>query len=173
VRRALRLLGNRVVIAGGLALLIGIAIVLADAVRRERDTGARPYAGGNTTLSTVDPTAGDDSEPSPTPSAYADDKAVLAVGASFLTAWLRSDLSPSAWHDGVSKHATAKLAQSLQGVDPSGVPATRTTGAMVIVLRSDAYAQLAVPVDSGTVRLTLVLTDGAWLVDGVDWDRAP
>ena len=37
VRRALRLLGNRVVIAGGLALLIGIAIVLADAVRRERD----------------------------------------------------------------------------------------------------------------------------------------
>lgn len=172
MRRALRLLGNRLVIAAGLAALIAVAVVVAKLASKDRETGAHPYSGATSELSTVDPTAGDDSEPSPNPTSYSDDKQVLSVGSSFLSAWLKADLSASAWHAGVAKHATARLSQSLEGVDPAGVPARRTTGAMTIVLRSDAYAQLAVPVDSGTVRLALVFSGGEWLVDGVDWDRA-
>jgi hypothetical protein len=37
--------------------------------------------------------------------------------------------------------------------------------------RTDAFAQVSIAVDTGTVTLELLKQSGKWLVDGVDWDR--
>ena len=121
--------------------------------------------------STVDPTAGDDAEVAPSPTAFADDAAVKNAASSFVAAWLRRDRSPTAWHAALVPLSTTSLAQSLEGVDPIGVPATRTTGPPTVVRRTEAFAQVSITVDTGTVVLDLVKQGGAWLVDGVDWDR--
>jgi hypothetical protein len=121
--------------------------------------------------STVDPTAGDDAEVAPSPTAFADDAALKSAASSFVEAWLRRDRSPTAWHDALVPLATSNLAQSLEGVDPSGVPATRTTGPATVVRRGAAFAQVSITVDTGTVVLDLVKPGEKWLVDGVDWDR--
>ena len=123
------------------------------------------------TPSIVDTSGGDDAETSPTPSSFADDEAVHSAAAAFMTAWLKSDLSSAKWHSGLVPLSTASLAQSLEGVDPAGVPATRTTGPPTIVRRDEVFAQVSIPVDTGTVVLNVVKHGGGWLVDGVDWDR--
>lgn len=94
------------------------------------------------------------------------------VAGKFLRAWLDSQLSPRQWHAGIEPYATAALADKLSGVDPVGVPAERTTGEPTLVPRGSGSAMVSVPVDSGTVELRLIVVDGRWLVDGVDWSRA-
>jgi hypothetical protein len=97
--------------------------------------------------------------------------APLKVAGAFLTAWLNSKLTADQWHAGVSRYATPALSAKLSGVDPAGVPATRTTGEMTVSPRGDGAAAAIVKVDSGTVELRLIATEGQWLVDGVDWSR--
>src|SRR5262249_51172838 len=121
--------------------------------------------------STVNPTASDDAEVAPTVTAFADDAALKAAASSVVGAWLRRELSPAAWHAGLTPVSTSSLAQSLEGVDPVGVPATRTTGQPTIVRRTEAFAQVSIAVDTGTVVLDLLKQGSKWLVDGVDWDR--
>ena len=120
---------------------------------------------------TVDPTEGDDAEVAPTPTAFPDDNEVHSAALTFAGAWLRRDLAPDAWHDGVAANATESLAASLADVDPAGVPATRLTGDPTITLRTDLFAKVSVPADSGTLLLTLLNQRGTWLVDDVDWER--
>jgi hypothetical protein len=45
------------------------------------------------------------------------------------------------------------------------------TGGPSIVNQAEAYIDLTIPLDAGTLTLTLKATDGHWLVDGVDWER--
>ena len=127
-------------------------------------------AGSATAASTVDPSVGDDGVVATTRPPK-DDPAVRAAATTFMKAWLRSDLTAARWHDGIAALATKDLADRLDGVDPSGVPASRTTGAAEIVTNQADFAQVDVPVDSGTVTLRLRRTDGSWLVDAVDWTR--
>jgi hypothetical protein len=96
----------------------------------------------------------------------------LKVAEEFLIAWLRSTLSAEQWHDGLIPYATPSLADKLSGVDPAGVPAKRTTGEAELIPRGSGAATVSVPVDSGKVDLRMVVLDGRWLVDGVDWSRA-
>jgi hypothetical protein len=96
----------------------------------------------------------------------------LNVAEEFLTAWLHSTLSPERWHDELVPYATPSLADKLSGVDPAGVPAKRTTGDPQLIPRGSGAAAVSVPVDSGKVDLRMVVLDGRWLVDGVDWSRA-
>jgi hypothetical protein len=124
-----------------------------------------------TSTAPVDPTAGDDAEVAPSPSTFSDDDAVTSAASAFVSAWLKRDLSPAAWHAALVPLSTATLAQSLEGVDPIGVPATRTISNPTMVRRTDAFAQVSVAVDTGTVVLDLLKQGGRWLVDGVDWDR--
>jgi hypothetical protein len=46
------------------------------------------------------------------------------------------------------------------------------TGPAVVQNRAAQFVEVTLPVDSGTVRLRLLSTNGRWLVDGVDWERA-
>lgn len=165
---------RRIGVRGGTAVALLVLILGVVAV-------ARFTGGGNSTMNlpdgphatvTVDPSEGDDAEVAPDPTAFPDDAAVEAAAAAFISAWLQRDLDPADWHAAVAAHATDELTTALTDVDPRGVPATRTTADPTIVLRTDAFAQVAIPVDSGRVLLALRLVDSRWLVDGVDWERA-
>jgi hypothetical protein len=114
---------------------------------------------------------GDDGRVLPTSVAPADNAEIQSAVLTFMAAWLARTASATEWHDALAPLATPSLAASLVGVDPMGVPATRVVGHVVVTLRSDLYAQVTVPVDTGSVVLGLLNQDGRWLVDTLDWDR--
>jgi hypothetical protein len=159
--------GAAVVLILVIAGVITVGRLAGGATRSTPDTG--PAVGPTSVVETSD---GDDAETSPTPSTFVDDAAVENVASAFLAAWLKSDLSSAKWHSGLAPLSTMSLAQSLEGVDPAGVPATRATGPPTIVRRDDVFAQVSIAVDTGTVVLNLTKHGSTWLVDGVDWDRA-
>jgi hypothetical protein len=169
MRATLGRLGVRGGVAVGLALLV-VAIVGVAKLAGGRNSPVQQVT-EPTSAASVDATAGDDAEVPVTPTTYPDDAVVRATAKSFATAWLRRDLSPTAWHDAVARLATASLSVSLDGVDPQGVPATRMVSDPSVVFRNDLYAQVTIPVDTGTLTLNLLKQHGQWLVDAVDWGR--
>ena len=173
MRRAFSLLGARATVALVLIILVGGVVALAKALgdRAPVRSGVQAVE-VEPTRSTVDPTAGDDSVPDAELTNPPTDPAITNAARTFVAAWLRRDLSPTAWHAGLTKLSTAELLDLLQGVDPKAVPANRTTGDPVLAVHTDGFAKVSVPVDSGTVNLELVLEQGKWLVNGVDWGRA-
>jgi hypothetical protein len=169
MRSLLGRIGARVGVAVVLVILIAGVLAIAKLAGSGRSQPIVPRVEGPT--SSIDPTAGDDAEVVPSLTQFADDAAVKSAASAFIAAWLKRDLSSAAWHSALVPLSTAELAQSLDGVDPIGVPATRTTGAPTVVRRTDAFAQVSIAVDTGTVVLDLLKQGGTWLVDGVDWDR--
>jgi hypothetical protein len=158
------------------AVVVGLVVLVLGVVAVARlagsPQGTQSYSSGPQATSTVDPTAGDDGEmPTATASAYPDDKAVKDAVLAFAKAWLRRDLSVKAWHAGITPLATDSVLQSLEGVDPSTVPASRITGDPTIVVRTDGFAKTSLSVDTGTLLLDLTKRDTGWLVESVDWDR--
>jgi hypothetical protein len=167
---------------------LGIAVVLASVVAIVVGIG-RAVGGSNPGSATVQANSGIQSTPGAAPSdqddgvdggpSVAPPEPSLAPGAAqpltvanqFIQAWLRRQLSARQWHAGLTPYATPELAKKLSGVDPAGVPAERTTGEAQLIRQSAGAAAVSVPVDSGTVELRMVVTDGEWLVDGVDWSR--
>jgi hypothetical protein len=173
------------VVVGFLGLVLGIV-----AIARLAETGpnTQSYSSGTQPKSAIDPTAGDDGvvgdgAPLPTqtatstlPSAgaspYPDDRDLTAAATAFATAWLRRELSVKAWHSGITPLVTESVARSLDGVDPSNVPANRTLGGPNILNRTDLFARVGVPLDTGTLLLQLSKHDKRWLVESVDWEPA-
>jgi hypothetical protein len=175
VRHLLSRLGFRVGAVLVIALVVGIAIA---AGRTLGHSNRLPTAinGGNTsepllTTSTT-PGAGDDGVQTPAPTLSATPADLKAQVDRFMTAWLNRNATPDAWHAAVAKVSTARLSASLTGVDPLSVPATRVVSPPTFPILTATFSQAAIEVDSGTVTLTLLKQDGAWLVDGVDWARA-
>jgi hypothetical protein len=167
---------------------VGVAVVLASVVLISVGIGRALGGGGSGSHNTqIGPglqttpaieTSGEDdgveggpsirpSEPSLAPAAAPPVK----VADQFIRAWLRSQLSPEQWHAGITPYATAALTEKLSVVDPAGVPAERTMGEAKLIPRGAGSAAVSIPVDSGTVELRVVVVDGRWLVDGVDWSR--
>jgi hypothetical protein len=129
-----------------------------------------PEAGVGAT-SGADRTAGDDGV-RVTPGASAYSTSVAARASEFMTVWLRRHETAERWREAIAALGTRRLADSLAGVDPLGVPATRVVSGPVTSFRSATVAEATFVVDSGTVTLTLLETERVWLVDGVDWQRA-
>lgn len=173
MRRAITMLGARGTVVLVLVIVVGAVLGLARMLgdRAPASRGLQPVQ-VERTQSTVDPTAGDDGVPDSELTNPPADPAIATTAKAFVAAWLRRDLSPQQWHKGLSTLATADLLDLLNGVDPSGVPADRTTGEPVLSIHTDGYAEVAVPVNSGTVQLKLVREKDRWLVSGVDWGRA-
>jgi hypothetical protein len=163
-------IGARVGVAVVLIVLVAGVLAIAKLAGGGGGRSTSPRLDDPTT--TVDPTSGDDAEVAGTPTAFADDAAVKDATTVFVAAWLKRDRSASAWHAALVPLSTTALAQSLDGVDPIGVPATRTTGPPTVVRRTEAFAQISIAVDTGTVVLDLLKQGDKWLVDGVDWDRS-
>jgi hypothetical protein len=174
MRTALRLLANRYGI--GLVLAVVLLIVLGVS-RLAAGPDSAPVAGPaiEPSVSSVDPTEGDDSVLSPVspapPSTSPGAAEPAAVAERFLAAWLKHDVAGEQWRQSLSPYATDTLLGKLKETDPAGVPADRLTGSVTIVSHDVTFVQANAPVDSGTVRLSVVAKDGRWLVDGVDWDR--
>jgi hypothetical protein len=174
-------------VLGRLKGRLGIAVVLALVVLIAVGIG-RAIGGGSGSTS---PQLGSEAETAPAVVASGPDDGVeagpsirprepsldpdavqpLAVAAQFMKAWMRGQLGAEQWHAGIEPYATPALAAKLSGVDPAGVPAERTTGEAKLIRRSVGSVAVTMPVDSGTVELRLVVVDGEWLVDGVDWSR--
>ncbi|HEX2770813.1 MAG TPA: hypothetical protein VHN18_00090 [Micromonosporaceae bacterium] len=179
--RALRLLASgllrsRVGVAVLLAVvvfgIVGVARALSGPAGAD-EPGARPPA---RPLVTAASTADDGpASPAATPTLVRPPvgPGPEAVGAAFAADWVASaGLSPAAWHNRLRPRMTPALTQELSGVDPIGVPATRLTGRPSVIPLGATVADLLIPVDSGTLRLRLVVLGDRWLVDGVDWKRA-
>jgi hypothetical protein len=61
----------------------------------------------------------------------------------------------------------------LKGTEPASVPAKRAIGQVRLTNRNGTSVDAAIPTDSGTLHLHLhlLVTDGQWLVDAIDWER--
>ncbi|MGW4464561.1 hypothetical protein [Micromonospora sp. NPDC004704] len=181
MRRALEtlvtgILRSRLGIALALAVVIlgvvGAARLFSGVTGDDGGLAGAPVA----PISTVDPTAGNDgilaTEPPPTPRTSPGAPAPEEIARKFATAWLKHDGVPAEqWYAALRPLSTGGLADRLSGVDPAGVPASRLTGELAVITRSEEFVEVTVPVDAGTLRLELVAPQGRWLVDAVDWER--
>jgi hypothetical protein len=166
----LRRLGIRGGAILALVLLVALGVVVGRMLGPSSATPNDIGLGNEPVPSSVDPTAGDDAQVSPTPTSFPDDAIVQSRAKQFVAVWVRHDLSPDAWHTAIAKLSTAKLSASLLGVDPTTVPASSAATDAVVALRTDSLAQVSMTLDTGTVTLTLVKQpDGSWLVDAIDW----
>ncbi|WP_117212789.1 hypothetical protein [Allorhizocola rhizosphaerae] len=160
--------------AVALALLFIVALVVAIG----RLVGGEPepmVPQGQTPVSTVDPSTGNDSvvdlQPSPTPKQAATGPEVVGAATVFAQNWIDHERSAQAWRDALVPLCTKALAAELSGVDPASVPADRITGVATTEVHADASVDVIFPIDVGKLRLRMVLTSGRWLVDGIDWER--
>lgn len=178
MRQILRLLGTRY----GMAIILAVVVLGVVGITRAvagsyRSTTLDPGVEPTHSNVAIDPTAGNDSiltpEAPPPPSTSPGAAEPQSVANDFVQAWLRHDgVTAEQWQSGFARYATTTLRGKLKNTDPAGVPADRTTGPVVLQDRAETFVQANVPVDSGTVRLRLIGTNGRWLVDGVDWERS-
>jgi hypothetical protein len=175
--QVLRFLGSRYILAVLLVFGIGAVVLIGRALG-----GPSHPAGVTAGVPSAIPTAiasgqeddglgAPESPPGPSTSPGATLPGQLAI--KFLTAWLRhTNVTSDTWFAGLKPYMTTNLAGELTGVDPAGVPATRITGSVTLIDHDVNVVEASIPVDSGTVTLRLLATDGRWLVDGVDWTRS-
>jgi hypothetical protein len=183
MRQVLRLIGNRYGAAASILLVIAVVVVFGKLVggsRSSSDSGSDQgppatsiSAGANSTTSP----APDDGlalgpDTSVAPSASSGAAKAETVALDFAKAWLNHHgVSAANWYKGVAKYSTKTLADRLDGVDPGSVPADQMTGPAVVAHEEASYVEVTVPLDVGTLVLRMVVMDGRWLVDGVDWRR--
>jgi hypothetical protein len=174
----LRLLGTRYGIAVVLTVLVVVVVSVArgffhvDAANRD---GVGPVVAPASTPAESDAELGDDgvAQPSesavPQPSVSAGGPDATTVATRFVNAWLKhTGVTGDQWRAGLSPNATPSLMTKLKDTDPAGVPASQVVG-QIQVVNHDAVVEASVPVNGGTVTLTLVLQAGRWKVDGIDW----
>jgi len=168
MRQFLRRIGPRTGISFGLVLIVGTIVIVA------RMAGGAPQQEPHQVQPDPRPsvaaTVGDDAAVAPTPSAYADDAALRTTASTFVSAWLRRTIPAADWLDGLRPVSTPRLIGLLTGVDPLEVPVVQAAGQPVVLLRTDFYGQVRVPIDSEAVLLGMVKQGDLWLVDALDRD---
>jgi hypothetical protein len=181
MRQVLRLVGNRYGAAVSILLVVAVVVAfgkLSGGSRTGSDPGSDQGAPGITAETSPDATTStepDDgvaigADPSARPSASAGAVAPETVAVDFAKAWLNHHgISAADWHKAVSKYSTKALADRLDGVDPGSVPADKLTGSAAIAEEDPSYLDVSVPTDAGTLILRMVVVNGQWLVNGVDW----
>jgi hypothetical protein len=182
LRALLRHIGTRSGISIGLLTMVVVVVVVArlvphvgpdnsfgNAVAPATSTGGQQPR--NTTTVAPTPTAPLLQSPVP-PRSYAG-TSPQTVARSFAVAWLhRSGVSTAAWHRAVATYSTTGLAAQLAQTDPANVPAQRITAALTTVDDAPTRCVVHVPMDSGTLALTMTAANAKWLVDAVDWNRS-
>jgi len=168
MRQVLRRIGPRTGISLGLILIVASIVIVARlaggaAQPEPRQIGTDPQP-------SIASTVGDDAAVAPTPTAYADDAALRSAASTFVSAWLRRTIPAADWLEGLRPLSTPRLIALLTGVDPLDVPVVQAAGQPVVLLRSDFYAQVRVPIDSEAVLLGMVKQGDLWLVDALDRD---
>jgi hypothetical protein len=180
MRQVLRLIGTRYGAALVLVLLIALVVGFGKLIGGGRHTGYYPGQGAapDSTVAATDSPVPDDGEiePSsapPPPSMSPGAPSAQAVAVQFARAWLHhTGVASTQWTQGFAKLSTKSLQERLNGVDPAGVPANQITGDATVIDQDESAVDIGIPMDGGTLALRLLITDGRWLVDGVDWQRA-
>ncbi|WP_088959935.1 hypothetical protein [Micromonospora purpureochromogenes] len=173
---ATRVLRSRIGIALAIAVLVFAVIGTARLVTGPVDPAIGLSNRPREPITTVDPTEGDDgviATPVPaSPSTRPGELTPQQIADRFAKAWLGgSAVTAEKWHSDLRPLSTAGLTEKLTGADPAGVPAEKVTGELILRPRTEAFAEVLVPLETGRLRLELVAPDGRWLVDAVDWER--
>lgn len=164
----------RTAIALALLILVGIVVVIGKMIG-----GAPPVTAPDSSsrLSTVDPSTGNDSvvelNPSPAITQPSNTQPALTVATAFAENWINKNRPAATWRASLQPFSTKTLTEELAEADPVTVPAERLTGPPVTQVHAETSADIIFPTDAGNLRLRLVYgTEGRWLVDGIDWERA-
>lgn len=163
----------RTALAVGLLMIVAIIVVIGKIV----DGPPAPVVPqGQAPVSTIDPNTGDDGvvdlEPSPAPRQPVKGPEVVPAATTFAQNWIDHNRPAQAWRASLLPLCTKALATELSGVDSASVPANRITGAATTEVHAEASVDVVFPIDVGKLRLRMVLAEGRWLVDGIDWERA-
>jgi hypothetical protein len=163
--------GIAVVIFAIVLAVVGIGQLFADGDDNRPSLGAVSPA----PAVSIDPAEDDsvvDSGPPPGPSTIPGKAQPETVAYAFASAWANhKGVAPKNWRDRLLPNSTKNLADELEGVDPSGVPADRVVGQPSLVPVSETVVNAVVTMDAGKLNLRLVAPDGHWLVDGIDWEE--
>ncbi len=89
------------------------------------------------------------------------------VAQRFARAWVRTDLSTTAWRDALAAHATSDFADRLRDLERDTVAATALRGPVAPVRSAPTEVEFAAQTDDGTLLITTVSTDGRWAVADV------
>jgi hypothetical protein len=163
----------------GVALVLGAIILAVVGIGRVFSDGQATTPLGKSSPApaiSIDPSDNDSvasSDPPPTPKTEPGRAQPEAVAYAFASAWVdHSDVTAKKWLSRLQPNATQSLAEQLRGVDPAAVPADRVIGKPSLVAVSDTLVNATVTMDNGKLGLRMVAPDGAWLVDGIDWEPA-
>ncbi|MEV0721274.1 hypothetical protein AB0I37_00665 [Micromonospora purpureochromogenes] len=171
-----RVLRSRIGIALAIAVLVFAVIGTARLVTGPVDPAIGLSNRPREPITTVDPKEGDDgviATPVPvSPSTRPGELTPQQIADRFAKTWLGGPaVTAEKWHSDLRPLSTAGLTEKLTGADPAGVPAEKVTGELILRPRTEAFAEVLVPLETGRLRLELVAPDGRWLVDAVDWER--
>jgi hypothetical protein len=177
MRRFTRLLFTRYGIVGGIVLIIVVVLTISRLVNGPGDNGTAGTKGENDTPSAVHgpddgvvhssglPTV----EPEPPLSPDAQD--ILEVAGDFAKNWAQPDKEMQEWFDDLAALSTEDLKAQITGVDPVSVPTAELIGEPVLAAQRGSLAEVTQSAVGGTLRLSLAVTNGRWLVSGIDWER--
>jgi hypothetical protein len=180
VRTLLRHLGARAGISIGLLVMVVVVVVVARILPHSDappllSNGAAAQSGPPLVVPPVASASAAGPllhSPAP-PSVRSGFRSPQAVAKSFALAWLRHDgVSTATWLRGVTTYSTATLAAQLAETNPANVPASRVTKVATVVDNTADNCVVNVPMDTGTLALTMTATNGHWLVDAVDWTKS-
>ncbi|HEY1179889.1 MAG TPA: hypothetical protein VGF17_27350 [Phytomonospora sp.] len=177
MRRFTRLLFSRYGIVGAIVLIIVVVLTVSRLVSGPGDSGTAGNTSDGDTPSAVHgpddgvyessglPTV--DPEPSLDPEA--DD--IIEVAGDFAKKWANPGKAMQEWFDDLAPLSTEELKAQITGVDPISVPTDELIADPVLASRKGELAEVTVSAVGGTLRLSLAVTNGRWLVSGIDWER--
>jgi hypothetical protein len=179
MNRALRIIFSRYgIIVIILVLVLGV-IALAQTREQTPLDGTESGADGSSSEATSEAITADDgfaTEECEGDDCYAEEELpqdAIDRATEFAEAWLNPDgHGPSGWYDSIAPYLTTENAELMQGVDPVSVPAEEIAGEPV----ADGQ-KVAVPMDTGTLTLTMTegsnaWTENGWLVSAIDWEQS-
>ncbi|MEV7984860.1 hypothetical protein [Micromonospora sp. NPDC085948] len=181
MRRALEFLFSRA-LRSRLGVALVIAVLVFGVIGAARLVSGPPGPADGLSnrpdrpITTVDPTAGDDgvmsTEAPPSPVTPAGARTPEQTADRFAKAWIgQPGIAADQWQAGLRPLSTAALTEKLSGADPGGVPAEEVTGPPEVRARTQTFVEVLLPLDTGRLRLELVVADDGWLVDVLDWER--
>jgi len=177
MRRFTRLLFSRYGIVGAIVLIIVVVLTIS---RLFSGPGGSGTAGTNGESDTPSAVHGPDDgvahssglptvEPEPPLNPEAED--ILTVAGDFAKKWANPGKPMQEWYDDLAALSTEELKAQITGVDPVSVPTDQLLGEPVLASQRGSLAEVTQSAVGGTLRLSLAVVSGRWLVSGVDWER--
>lgn len=169
-----------------LVVAIGIAVSQLRSRTGGSTSGGASTGASSTTSSTADndsvlpggPSTGGEStaltsrltEPSPASVTSAPPNEVLEVATKWAMAWVNhpDGISTEAWLSALRPLSTEEQITTMETVDPANVPASAVTGAAVATANRGSSVVVAVPTDSGALRMELIATPQGWRVSSYE-----